>query len=296
MMTYEHRIFGCPVCGYRISQKDAACPRCGNAFSGTTKVECPFCGDLVEQGAGACPSCHVDYAEFRASTEARGGDDSIDALLNEIIKLEASSVKVEGKIVSCPKCNWLLKGDETECPKCGMEFSEDVSFQCPICGSPVASDATKCSECGVEFGGEEGAAETEPSEGQEKVSGKLDEIASALGLGPVEEPAPRVAPPPKAWSEPAPREPEPEPEPAPEPAPEPVPEPAPEPVAEEPQPRAEPEPVAEEPAPEPATEVFDESSFQELESALKEVEQATPKKKSKQRKLKAKSPGAKKPK
>jgi RNA polymerase subunit RPABC4/transcription elongation factor Spt4 len=291
-MTYEHRIFGCPVCGYRISQKDAACPRCGNAFSGSTKVECPFCGDLVEQGAQACPSCHVDYAEFRASTEARGGDDSIDALLNEIIKLEAASVKIEGKIISCPKCNWLLKGDETECPKCGMEFSEDVSFQCPICGSPVASDATKCNECGVEFGGEEGAAETEPSEGHEKASGKLDEIASALGLQPEERTAPKPAAPPRAWSEPARHEPEPEPEPAPELAPE----PAPEPVAEEPQPQAAPEPLAEEPAPEPAPEAFDESSLQEIESALEEVEKATPKKKSKQRKLKAKSPGTKKPK
>ena len=288
MMTSEHRIFGCPVCGYRISQKETTCHRCGNVFSGSTKFECPFCGDLVEQGAPSCPSCHVDYAEFRASTEARGGDDSIDSLLNEIIRLEAASVKVEGKIISCPKCTWLLKGDETECPKCGMKFSEDVSFQCPICGSPVMADAPKCGECGVEFGGEEGLAEVEEGEDHEQAAITLDEIVSSVGAFPHYEPAEDERP--RESSRPV----------------KPEPEPFPEPVVEEPQPPVEPEPAVEEVAPEPVLETppqeepvpeaLPDDFFDELESDVKKPQKAPQKKKSKQRKLKAKPQGAKKPK
>lgn len=280
MLSSEHRIFGCPVCGYRISHKDSACPRCGNAFSDSTKFECPFCGDLVEQGAPSCPSCHVDYAEFKARTEARGGDDSIDVLLNEIIKLEAASVKVEGKIISCPKCTWLLKGDETECPKCGMIFSDDVSFQCPICGSPVMSDAAKCGECGVEFGGEERIAEAAESEDHEKAAIKLDEIVSSVDDFRREEPAPEEIAPPREESKPI----------------VPEPEPVPPPVVEESQKPVEPEPVVEAlPVKEAVPEVFSDDFFDELESDERKP-QMTPQKKMKQRKLKAKPQGAKKPK
>ena len=224
----------------------------------------------MEQGAPSCPSCHVDYVEFKARTQARGGDDSIDVLLNEIIKLEAASVKVEGKIISCPKCTWLLKGDETECPKCGMKFSDDVSFQCPICGSPVRSDATKCEECGVEFGGGEGIAEAETSDDHEKAAIKLDEIASSVGDYHREEPAPEAVEPPREWSKPV------EPEPA-------VEEIAPEPVVETP------------PAKETVPEAFADDFFDELESEDQKPKKA-PQKKPKQRKLKTKPQGAKKPK
>lgn len=180
MAKTKDNMFGCPVCGYRVSSGEEACPRCGNAFDTETRFECPFCGELVERGAKSCEACHVNYGEFKEKTEARGGDDSIDSLLIEIIKLESMSVKQDKKRFSCPKCDWMLDGSEEKCPKCGDSFSSDVSFQCPICGELVSPDSIKCPGCGTGFT-EDDEARASQHEGAEY---SLDEIATAAAQMP----------------------------------------------------------------------------------------------------------------
>lgn len=175
MASGTAKMFGCPFCGFRISPSDEVCSRCGNSFVDATKFECPFCGELVERGAESCPVCHVNYTEFRERAEARGGDDSIDSLLTEIIRLESASVKKEGKRLSCPECSWLLDGSEEKCPKCGHSFAEDVSYQCPVCGSEIRDDADKCPSCGAMFAPESVTDEERASE-HEEASSALDEI------------------------------------------------------------------------------------------------------------------------
>ncbi|MBU0624411.1 MAG: hypothetical protein KJ672_06155 [Candidatus Thermoplasmatota archaeon] len=169
------KMFGCPFCGFRISPSDEVCSRCGNSFVDSTKFECPFCGELVERGAKSCPVCHVNYTEFRERAEARGGDDSIDSLLTEIIRLESASVKKEDKKLSCPECSWLLDGSEEKCPKCGHSFAEDVSYQCPVCGSEIRADVDKCPDCGAMFA-PESVTEEEMASEHEEASSALDEI------------------------------------------------------------------------------------------------------------------------
>jgi RNA polymerase subunit RPABC4/transcription elongation factor Spt4 len=288
------KMFGCPVCGFRVSTGDNACPRCGQEFGNSTKFECPFCGELVQPGVKTCPSCHVNYIDFKERTEARGGDDSIDNLLMEIIKLESQAVKSEEKRLSCPICSWLLDGNETACPKCGKSFVEDVTFQCPVCGSLVNADAERCSECGSAFEEEAGGRaamhaqastaldeimsaashETDvamerqrpepeqerPSQMKNKVTSIFGKIADVVREEPKAKPEPEVVRPPQ----PAP---EPEPEPAPEPIPETVPEKKPE------------------PAPEPETTAEEEPKPAEAEQPKKAPQ------KSRQRKLKTKTKG-----
>lgn len=175
MAKDKYNMFGCPACGYRVSSGEEACPRCGNSFNTATRFECPFCGELVDRGVKSCPACHVNYAEFKEKTEARGGDDSIDSLLLDIIKLESVSIKHDDKKFGCPKCSWLLDGSEEKCPKCGEIFSSDVSFQCPICGSSVTPNSLRCPECGIVFGEEEEARASQ----HEGAESSLDEIAAA---------------------------------------------------------------------------------------------------------------------
>jgi len=175
MASGTAKMFGCPFCGFRISPSDEVCSRCGNSFVDSTKFECPFCGELVERGAKSCLVCHVNYTEFRERAEARGGDDSIDSLLTEIIRLESASVKKENKRLSCPECSWLLDGSEEKCPKCGHSFAEDVSYQCPVCGSEIRDDADKCPDCGAMFAPESVTEEERASE-HEEASSALDEI------------------------------------------------------------------------------------------------------------------------
>ena len=175
MASGTAKMFGCPFCGFRISPSDEVCSRCGNQFVDSTKFECPFCGELVERGAKSCPVCHVNYTEFRERAEARGGDDSIDSLLTEIIRLESASVKKEDKKLSCPDCSWLLDGSEEKCPKCGHSFAEDVSYQCPVCGSEIRADASQCPGCGAKFAPESATEEERASE-HEETSSALDEI------------------------------------------------------------------------------------------------------------------------
>jgi DNA-directed RNA polymerase subunit RPC12/RpoP len=175
MESGTSKMFGCPFCGFRISPSDEVCSRCGNRFVESTKFECPFCGELVERGATSCTVCHVNYTEFKERAEARGGDDSIDSLLTEIIRLEAASVKKEDKKLSCPECSWLLDGSEGQCPKCGHSFAENVSYQCPVCGAEIRADADQCPDCGATFA-PEGVTDEERASEHEKTTTALDEI------------------------------------------------------------------------------------------------------------------------
>ena len=264
MASGTAKMFGCPFCGFRISPSDEVCSRCGNRFVDSTMFECPFCGELVERGAKSCPVCHVNYTDFRERAEARGGDDSIDSLLEEIIRLESASVKKENKRLSCPECSWLLDGSEDNCPKCGHSFAEDVSFQCPVCGSEIRADADKCPDCGAMFALESVTEEERASE-HEEASSALDEIMTQadkeskatiesdekLTMELMERPtkqkttsmfdrfatAMRQEPKPREEVQEPETSPEPEPVRAPEAAPEPAPEPRPE--YEEPQSKAE---------------------------------------------------------
>lgn len=145
------RILGCPICGYRVDPKDHNCPRCGSEFYEGTKFECPFCGGLVSSNSKFCPNCRVDYGDFGERTTAKVSEDSIDALLTEIIGLESSQVKAEAKRYSCPNCSWMLEGSERICPRCKHDLVVDLSFQCPVCGTIVGSSAKVCPECGANF-------------------------------------------------------------------------------------------------------------------------------------------------
>jgi len=162
MTVDSARIFGCPTCGFRVSEADGSCPRCGLSFSSETKFECPFCGELVDQGSPECPSCHVNYREFKKKSEARGGDDAIDSLLLEIIQLEAHSARTETKKFSCPGCSWMVDSGADTCPRCGRDLaSTEEALQCPICGSAVSADDASCPDCGSSF---ESAEESETAE------------------------------------------------------------------------------------------------------------------------------------
>lgn len=242
MSSDNAKMFGCPFCGFRVSPSDEVCSRCGNKFATSTKFECPFCGELVERGALSCSVCHVNYTDFRQRAEARGGDDSIDSLLTEIIRLESASVKREEKKLSCPNCSWLLDGSEEICPKCGRKFDEDVSYQCPVCGSVISPEADRCAECGTLFT-EETSTEEERASEHEEATSALDEILTHADRESRTAAAPEAMPTPEKPTsvfdriatamkqEPRRREPKPEPvveverEPAPKVEPEPVPEP-----------------------------------------------------------------------
>jgi rubrerythrin len=260
------KLFGCPICGFRVSGAEEACPRCGTKYGPETKFECPFCGDHVPKGAKSCPSCHVVFKEFHRETKKTVSEESIDQLLMEIIELEAHQVKQEEKRYSCPRCSWMLAGNEDRCPKCGAGFVDEVSYQCPICAATVPEDSDRCSECGTSFAEEEGpppvaaeapAEETQPFAPEEGLGVPRPMVVEAVE----EKPRPEPEPEPVREEPPAVEEvrPEPAPEPVPEPQPEPAPDPMPEPVVEpvvvpEPEPGPEPAQTEERPAEEPAAE------------------------------------------
>ncbi len=261
-------LFGCPYCGFRVRPDEEACPRCGNAFKDDTKFECPFCGDMVSPGVQECPSCHINFTEFLTHTQKKVNTDSIDSLLMDIINLESSQIKKEERKFSCPKCSWMLEGNEESCPKCGADFREDEALQCPICGAFVRTNSSTCTECGTLFAGEEGADEEKSAEDHKAMSSALSDILTSAEH---EIPQPEIEnafPEPPPVEESPPLDASPAREPVREPPQEPVAEPANEPVPE-------PEPVKE-PKPEPQ----------------KAAPAAGPKK-TKQRKLKAKPGPAK---
>lgn len=158
MPSAQKKLFGCPVCGFRVEGREEACPRCGTAYNKTTMFECPFCGELVSHLANSCPSCHITYDDFYSTSNAKGKEESIDKLLMDIIEMESSQIKAEPKKFSCHNCSWMLDGTEEKCPKCGASLVDDSAFICPVCGAAVTESQTKCPECGANFVSEEGEA------------------------------------------------------------------------------------------------------------------------------------------
>jgi len=183
MAVSTSKIFGCPVCGFRVSHDAGACPRCGSKFNSSTRFECPFCGELIDPRGGSCSSCHVDFKDFGDRTKDKGSEDSIDSLLSDIIMLESSEVKKEDRRLSCPNCSWLLQGNEKTCPKCGTNLEEDVSFQCPVCAELVVLTATECPACGAVFLEEPPPEEPQPVEVQSpepEINGVPEEKVKAV--------------------------------------------------------------------------------------------------------------------
>ncbi len=269
------RLFGCPVCGFRVTGSEDSCPRCGTVYGKGTLFECPFCGVHVAPSSPKCPSCRVSYEEFNTRASEAHSDESIDTLLTDIISFESEQVRQEDKRFSCPRCSWMLDGSEEKCPKCGVGFQDAVCYQCPICAAMVGADSSRCPDCGTLFGEPE-----VPAEGQAVPEADAEQTAPEAAA----EPEPTAA---ETETE---RPPEPVQEQAVEPVQEEVVQPAPEePAQAGPGPSPEPvmEPVAAEAEPatseEPPAEV---RTGPAEEAAPEEKPQADEAPKPKQRKLK----------
>ena len=55
-----------------------------------------------------------------------------------------------GKMVECGECGAFIHVDATRCPKCGVEFENDMA-KCSNCQAWIPVDIRECPECGVEF-------------------------------------------------------------------------------------------------------------------------------------------------
>ncbi|MGB2826535.1 MAG: hypothetical protein WBC49_07875 [Thermoplasmata archaeon] len=197
MTDDDKKLFGCPTCGFRVSGKIDACPRCGAKFGKEAKFECPFCGESVERDTDVCPSCNIRYVDFVTKAEEKVTNESIDDLLTEIIEMEAKNVKEEAKKLSCPKCSWMIGESEENCPKCGNVFAENVTYMCPVCAGLVHFEATKCEECGSVFAEEDKDLEEqvpeEPAVAEEAPA--QDKEPEPVAEGTVPEEAPVLAEP-----------------------------------------------------------------------------------------------------
>jgi len=56
-----------------------------------------------------------------------------------------------GKLVECGECGSLIPESAKKCPKCGVEFEENM-VKCSECGAWIASDSLECPNCHVRFG------------------------------------------------------------------------------------------------------------------------------------------------
>jgi hypothetical protein len=56
-----------------------------------------------------------------------------------------------GKLVECGECGSLIPESAKKCPKCGVEFEEDM-VKCSECGSWIAANSLECPNCHVRFG------------------------------------------------------------------------------------------------------------------------------------------------
>jgi len=55
-----------------------------------------------------------------------------------------------GKTVQCGDCGAFIPEGAKKCPKCGVEFEDEVA-KCSVCGSWVPIDVKNCPDCGTEF-------------------------------------------------------------------------------------------------------------------------------------------------
>ncbi len=127
---------------------------------------CPVCESKITPGVQACDVCGAD------------------------LKLLGGSSKSQ---YVCPECGNELLEEDTNCPKCGVQFAknEQVVFQCPACNTEVDASANKCPNCGAEFLSDDEATATEevpkaiesvPSVGTQDVS-YFDDMASGISTG-----------------------------------------------------------------------------------------------------------------
>ena len=56
-----------------------------------------------------------------------------------------------GKLVECGECGSLIPESAKKCPKCGVEFEEDM-VKCSECGAWIAANSLECPNCHVRFG------------------------------------------------------------------------------------------------------------------------------------------------
>ena len=69
-----------------------------------------------------------------------------------------------GKLVECGECGALIPESAKKCPKCGVEFEEDM-VKCSECGAWIAASSVECPNCHVRFG--------TPLEGEKTYEGKM---------------------------------------------------------------------------------------------------------------------------
>jgi len=91
-----------------------------------------------------------------------------------------------GKLVECGECGALIPESARKCPKCGVEFEEDM-VKCSECGAWIPSSSLECPNCHVRFGAppeEEKDFEEKMKEQYEKtVLSKYRDLAKAeLGV------------------------------------------------------------------------------------------------------------------
>jgi RNA polymerase subunit RPABC4/transcription elongation factor Spt4 len=68
--------------------------------------------------------------------------------------------------LSCFKCGRIVRANDSECPRCGLQFGPGTLFECPFCSGLVWRNAVKCSTCGIDL--------TEFSDSVEKSSSGFD--------------------------------------------------------------------------------------------------------------------------
>lgn len=85
-----------------------------------------------------------------------------------------------GKLVECGECGALIPESAKKCPKCGVEFEEDM-VKCSECGAWIAAASVECPNCHVRFGtpleGEKGYEEKMKDQYEETVLAKYRELA-----------------------------------------------------------------------------------------------------------------------
>lgn len=132
----------------------------------TNEDICPVCESKITPGGQACDVCGAD------------------------LKLLGDSSKAQ---YVCPECGNELLEEDTNCPKCGVQFAknEQVVFQCPACNTEVDASANKCPNCGAEFLSDDEATATEevpkaiesvPSVSTQDAS-YFDDMASGISTG-----------------------------------------------------------------------------------------------------------------
>lgn len=68
--------------------------------------------------------------------------------------------------LSCFKCGRIVRSNDTECPRCGLQFGPGTLFECPFCCGLIWRNATTCTTCGIDL--------TKFSENVEKSSSGFD--------------------------------------------------------------------------------------------------------------------------